>query len=239
MPDTITSPFERTFPSPIETYRQVSTTANRNSIPNGVRWEGMQVYVTGDSTTYELRGGIGNEDWVDIGDVADVIIEDVLTSTVTTNALSANQGRVLDEKFADYLPLDGSQDMSGTLNIVGGGLVCDGTVTCLSLTETSDVKVKKNITSLAMDPKPIKVNWVSFEYKDKKIKGKFYGCIANELEHDHPEFVVKDEDTGLRAVRYTNLLVAKVAELERRIAALERRGRQGGPAMRTINTTIR
>lgn len=73
--------------------------------------------------------------WVDIqtgGGGTSTTIVDNLTSTSTTSGLSANQGRVLNEKFSSYLPLSGGT-VTGTLNVsntinVGGtnGLVLNG-----------------------------------------------------------------------------------------------------------------
>ena len=42
-------------------------------------------------------------------------IQNNLTSTSTTDSLSANQGKILNEKFSNYLPLNGG-NMTGTIN---------------------------------------------------------------------------------------------------------------------------
>lgn len=62
MADNLGYQFKRTYAAPIEKYRQVATIAERDNIPSGVRWEGMNVHVVGDQT-YELRGGITNLYW--------------------------------------------------------------------------------------------------------------------------------------------------------------------------------
>lgn len=48
-------------------------------------------------------------------------VEDNLSSTSTTNSLSANQGRVLNNKFASYLPLAGGDMNSGARISFNGG----------------------------------------------------------------------------------------------------------------------
>ena len=48
-------------------------------------------------------------------------VEDNLTSTSTTNSLSANQGRVLNNKFGSYLPLAGGAMNSGARISFNGG----------------------------------------------------------------------------------------------------------------------
>lgn len=102
MPDIIISQFDRKFPLPIETFRQVQTIPLRNAIPTNIRWEGMLVYVITEGVTYALVGGVANTNWVNAGETLNVTVENVLTSNSTTNALSANMGKVLNEKFPDY-----------------------------------------------------------------------------------------------------------------------------------------
>jgi hypothetical protein len=47
------------------------------------------------------------------------------------------------------------------------------------------------------------------------------GVIAQDLEKSHPEFVSQDED-GFKSVKYVDLLIAKISELESRLAKLEK-----------------
>ena len=67
MPELLGYQFDRTFAQPIERYRQVATTAERDAIPSGKRWEGMLCYVTSDNVDYQLVGGIANGDWTTSG----------------------------------------------------------------------------------------------------------------------------------------------------------------------------
>lgn len=83
----------------------------------------------------------------------------------------------------------------------------------------SELDLKKNITTFT--PKRIAVTWVTFEYRNDPRKTIQLGCMAEALIHDHPEFVVCDPETGIKAVKEVQLLIAKVAELEHRIAILE------------------
>jgi hypothetical protein len=41
-----------------------ATTAERDAILGADRWEGVIVYVEADQTTYQLRGGVSNDDWI-------------------------------------------------------------------------------------------------------------------------------------------------------------------------------
>jgi len=86
------------------------------------------------------------------------------------------------------------------------------------MTEPSDLRLKKNITTFT--PKRINVNWVTFQWRDEEFKIEL-GAVAQRLEIDYPEFVVTDPETQMKAIKYTQLLIAKVAELEHRIKLLE------------------
>ena len=212
MPQQVISQFERAYNYPLETYRQVVTAANRDAIPTGVRWLGMFVHVTTDQQTYELIGGLDNGSWVEVGSGGGTttIVEDLLTSTSQTNALSANQGRVLNEALALYVPKAGSTTITGTL-------------TAAEFIRTSDRTLKHQIDSYK--PKAIDAHWVTFYWgKGGATTGrKQLGLIAQELEINHPEFVITNNDTGLKGVDYTQVLISKVVELEYKLNLIAER----------------
>lgn len=85
---------------------------------------------------------------------------------------------------------------------------------------TSDRNLKDKIEPLKVEE--IKAEWRTFELKSKPGE-KRYGVIAQELLETHPEFVRKDEDAEHYSVAYTDLLIAKVAELEAKNKSLESR----------------
>lgn len=113
MPQTIISQFDRKYALPIETYRQVLNVTLRDSIPEAIRWEGMIVYVVSEQLSYVLVGGIDNTFWVELGTLVNVTVVDNLLSTSETDALSANQGRVLKD-LIDNFSVDWG-DIGGTL----------------------------------------------------------------------------------------------------------------------------
>ena len=89
------------------------------------------------------------------------------------------------------------------------------TVTATNFVLSSDERLKENIQDFDYE-QYIKMNVKTYELKSEKgIKRT--GVIAQELEVDHPEFVRTDEE-GMKSVAYTDLLMAKVAELEARLA---------------------
>lgn len=69
MAETIISQLDRAFANPLETNRQVNFISDRDAISALRRWEGMQVYVKSELTTFELRGGILNTHWTDISGI--------------------------------------------------------------------------------------------------------------------------------------------------------------------------
>jgi hypothetical protein len=89
----------------------------------------------------------------------------------------------------------------------------DGTVTASNFVLSSDKNLKYNIKDL--NPAPIKVNWKSFFFNNNEGDYRT-GVIAQELEETHPEFVSEDRE-GMKTVKYIDLLVAKIAELEDRL----------------------
>jgi len=116
MPQIAISQFDRKYPLPIETNRQFLTITLRNALPIDVRWEGMIVYCKDTQLSYQLKGGLNNTFWENLGDLVNVAVIDDLDSTSPTDALSANQGRVL-KALIDGLPLDVNWgDIGGTLS---------------------------------------------------------------------------------------------------------------------------
>ena len=96
---TVASGFDLGAKSALDTRSTVKTIAERNAHVTGNRaYEGMMVYVEEDKKTYQLIDG----NWKQFGFDAEqfeAAVEDSLTSSSTTTALSANQGRVLNEKI--------------------------------------------------------------------------------------------------------------------------------------------
>lgn len=115
MPDILISQFDRKFALPIETWRTVNNLTTRDSIPTNVRWAGMIVYVQSESLSYILQGGVDNSDWVELGSLVNVTVVDDLLSTSPTDALSANQGRILKDLIDNIDPTVEWGDIGGTL----------------------------------------------------------------------------------------------------------------------------
>ena len=92
------------------------------------------------------------------------------------------------------------------------------TITATNFILSSDRKLKENIKELK--PDTIKAEWRSFTMKCSE-EGYRTGVIAQELEVNHPEFVETDSK-GYKSVKYIDLLISKIHELENRIKTLEK-----------------
>lgn len=92
-------------------------------------------------------------------------------------------------------------------------VVSNSTFTGTNFILSSDRRLKENIEKLK--PDTIDVDWKSFTMKDSD-EGYRVGVIAQELELDHPEFV-ETSNEGYKSVKYIDLLITKIAELEARL----------------------
>jgi len=102
---------------------------------------------------------------------------------------------------------------------INGNLSLEGNATATNFILSSDRRLKENIKDVDYD-QHIKADWKTFNLK-KDDEEKRYGVIAQELEVNHPEFVNTDEE-GYKSVKYIDLLIAKIAELEARLEKLEK-----------------
>ena len=99
-------------------------------------------------------------------------------------------------------------DLSVSRTIQAGG-----NIIAYSTAIASDERLKDNVIDL--EPKAIDAKWKSFTMKDSSEDYRV-GIIAQELEVSNPEFVVTN-DEGFKSVKYIDLLIAKIAELEARL----------------------
>jgi hypothetical protein len=103
------------------------------------------------------------------------------------------------------------------LDVSGAGRFTS-TVTAANFILFSDERKKTKIKDLERNN--INANWKSFEMKNDEGEYRT-GVIAQELEETHPEFVNTDPE-GFKSVKYIDLLIAKIAELEARLEKLEK-----------------
>lgn len=90
-----------------------------------------------------------------------------------------------------------------------------GTVTSPGFFQSSDRKLKK-IVSRDGDV-------IHFKWKDKRDDKIHIGYVAQEVKEVFPDQVSENEE-GILAVNYIEILVAKIKELEKKVAKLEKNG---------------
>lgn len=96
---TVASGFDLGAKSALDSRSAVKTIAERDAHVTGNRaYEGMLVYVEDTQKTYQYVNNVWKTFGFDV-DEFQASIEDSLTSSSTTNVLSANQGKVLNEKI--------------------------------------------------------------------------------------------------------------------------------------------
>ena len=161
-------------------------------------------YVDASAGEFEIgdMNGLGGEAYI-ASDSSEITFYN--SGSVTLNCDSNNRVKV------------GSGSASYTFDVTGTGRFTS-TVRATNFILSSDERLKTKIKDL--EPTKIDVDWKSFEMKEEEGDYRT-GVIAQDLEKSHPEFVSQDED-GFKSVKYVDLLIAKISELESRLAKLEK-----------------
>lgn len=128
MPELLGYQFDRTNALPIERYRQVATTAERDAIPTGKRWEGMLCYVTSDNADYQLIGGVTNLDWAVAGvgnyfDLTGNDSDDITEGIINLFLTAAERAKLAFITITQAVDLDALETAVAAL---GSGLVPKG-----------------------------------------------------------------------------------------------------------------
>lgn len=122
-------------------------------------------------------------------------------------------GTNLDDRYINALEDD----------YLNGDLVIGGTITAQQHLYQSDINLKQNITPLKNNLNKIKkINGVNFNWKNNDKKD--IGFIAQDIELVFPELVVTNEKTGIKSVKYGNIvpiLVEAIKEQQTQIEKLE------------------
>lgn len=99
----------------------------------------------------------------------------------------------------------------------------NGAITCVSVTQTSDGRLKEILPESIPDLSKVKA--VRFRWKDGRDEREHIGYIAQDVEEIAPEMVTEEE--GTKALDYIQVLVAKVEQLERKVAELKKEAKNG------------
>ena len=117
-------------------------------------------------------------------------------------------------------------DSAGTINILGSGDT--GNVRCVSLTQTSSRKVKKNITDMTSEEarKLLELEPVSFDYKNEAQGKDRRGFIAEDVAKVLPNVVTLETENAPASLDYIQLvpyLVKMVQEQQKDIEELKKK----------------
>tara|TARA_R110002020_G_scaffold100855_1_gene238036 strand:+ start:1791 stop:6110 length:4320 start_codon:yes stop_codon:yes gene_type:complete len=140
----------------------------------------------------------------------DAVLQFLLTGT-------ARWQMGIDNSDGKKFKIDNGSPMSVGSNMEldsSGNVVWAGTSTSTNFILSSDRRLKDGIKDFDHE-QHIKMDVKTYELKSEPGV-KRTGVIAQELEKDHPEFVRTDSE-GMKSVAYTDLLIAKIAELEARL----------------------
>jgi len=141
------------------------------------------------------------------------------SSPVTFSSSVTLPGGVdLDAKYVNT----GGDTMTGGLTI-GGDLTVYGAIGGETFLYVSDRRLKENIETLSNSLEKVKsLNGVSFDWKKSGLGD--IGFIAQEVEEVLPVLVHEDAESGLKSVKYGNivaLLVESIKEQQKQIDALK------------------
>ena len=194
-------------------------------------WSYPSVFITDFQNGYSAISNIWMTGWtVSLATAFDTISNGPTAAGYFWNQNNDGAGSGLD---ADLLDGYNSATANTANTIVlrdGSGNFSAGTITASSvvagtLTETSSIRYKENIETIA-EPILYKLNNirpVTYNKKDNKDK-KEYGIIAEELNDLFPEFVNKNDKGEIESVNYsrlTVLLIKAVKELKQEIEILK------------------
>lgn len=135
------------------------------------------------------------------------------------NSSGTQVGAFMSVNSAGYISVSNS---SGTQTIYGDGST--GSLTCVSLHQTSSRKVKENIKPMEDSAKILELDAVSFDFKEKEQGTDRRGFIAEDVEKVLPNLVKPETETEPAALDYVGMipyLQDIIKKQEARITALE------------------
>ena len=160
---------------------------------------------------------VGNSSGVQLGSfsVSDYGGFLTLRSTNNKTTVQAITGSALDGTINVF-----NSSGNYTINLSGQ----TGVVTCTSVSQTSSEKVKENINSITDAEKILKLDAVSFDYKNKALGTDKRGFIAEEVERILPNLVTPETNESPATLDYISMipyLQTVLKTLEGRVSALE------------------
>ena len=182
---------------------------------------------TGSSAQLRLRGGYTSNEYIILGfsqdsnkDIGRMAVKRGGSGSSFHWGVSTNYGNGITNEamILNHQGRLGINNLTPSylLDVGGDGRV-NGTLTCVTLVQTSQRDQKKDIADI--DKRKAKaIPFKEYKYKSS-IDGserKRYGVVAEDIENDYPELVHTGAD-GVKGINYIDLLVKRVAELEKEL----------------------
>ena len=145
----------------------------------------------------------------------------------TGGALVVNKSSSCSQISGDLVAINGESGLSA-LNVTAGtvavaeSITCQSTISCTTLTETSDARMKTDVQPLTNALQMVQqLKGVRFKWKDQVDTKGHVGLLAQDVQQVLPDVVY--EKDGTLAVSYTNIvavLVEAVKELSQQLYIL-------------------
>ncbi len=150
----------------------------------------------------------------------------VVNGNITINENSADQDfRIESNGNANMFFVDAGNDRVGiginnpSVELeVDGAILASGNMTCNALTQTSMQSLKKNIATITKTKAKV-IPFKEYEFRTGDTTRKRYGVVVEDIENDYPELVY-NLGGGVKAVNYIDLLVKRVAEMEKELTEI-------------------
>jgi hypothetical protein len=189
---------------------------------------------TGSSYTGSFTGSVLLQNLVNAS-TANALYYNTSTGQVTyaTPGASAAFPYTGSAQITGSLGVTGSVSVSGSMSVSGssqitGSLVVTGNASVGSLTETSTLKLKTDISPIGEQVQKItQLNPVTYKWIDpERGREREYGFIAEEVSKIYPELVKYDENGDPEAIYYSkvvSVLVKAVQELKHEIEEIKKK----------------
>jgi len=141
---------------------------------------------------------------------------------VTGTARAINSESTLPSRFAGDIHAEGNVGVGNAspaykLDVTGEGRFTS-TLTCQTLVQTSQRDQKKDIGDIDKNS-AAKIQFKEYKYKAESGERKRYGVVVEDIEEHYPELVHTGAD-GVKGISYIDLLVKRVAELEKELEGI-------------------
>ena len=153
------------------------------------------------------------------GDFEYLRIQNDALPAISGTSRAINSLSTLPSRFAGDIHAEGNVGVGNAspaykLDVTGEGRFTS-TLTCQTLVQTSQRDQKKDIGDIDKNS-AAKIQFKEYKYKAESGERKRYGVVVEDIEEHYPELVHTGAD-GVKGISYIDLLVKRVAELEKEL----------------------